>query len=100
MKLALLLTVFLVALVHQAICGDDACDSDRNCDHDECCRWNTFKTSKECKDKGDDVGDRCGGDHLCDCDILKGMTCVQDSSFIGNFRRGTGSCQRLNPYLG
>jgi len=85
--------------------ADDHCNgpNDYNsCKRNECCvkrRWP--KVGFECEDKGDDQGDRCGGEYTCGCNSYKGYTCVPDQSRVLNaFREGTGSCQRVGSSYG
>ncbi|GAB6030699.1 hypothetical protein CHUAL_007552 [Chamberlinius hualienensis] len=94
MKLYLSVAV-LVALIAAVYCDNDYCagpSDTRSCDYDECCVKSYWGNGYTCKDKGDDIGDACGGEYNCACKF--GFTCQPyPSSFLTKFKRGAGTCQ-------
>lgn len=67
------------------------CVTDSDCNLGDCCiEYLPFVT--RCADKGDDVGDRCGGQFHCDC--ADGLFCKPHPKSIWNFLKlGKGRCQ-------
>jgi len=98
MKFFIGCVVVVIGLAGQVYSDDGwhRCDTDYDCDYDECCIEDRFSTNglKICRDRGDDPGDLCGGRFYCGCE--RGYNCVphplkhRDSPWL---RASNGTCQ-------
>lgn len=92
------LVVVMAALVATVALADDdwyPCNSDYDCEWDECCVEDRFSRDgyKICRDKGDDPGDLCGGRYYCGCE--RGYICRPHPAERRNspwFQWSNGSC--------
>ncbi|GAB6029490.1 hypothetical protein CHUAL_005245 [Chamberlinius hualienensis] len=87
-----LAVLFVVSNIY---CDSDFCfgpHDDHSCASDECCAKSYWNHAFICKDRGDDIGDSCGGTYNCGC--IDGLICVRHTSIIRKLKQGYGTCQQ------